>query len=95
MSDCFANSLKIAWVCDPKPEDIIIDIRHPEERNEKPLRSLKNQCLSIPFFELSSSIDSLDPKRSYLLYCEKGIMSRLQAITLQSHGFKVYCFTQH
>ena len=39
------------------------------------------------FFRLASKQDMLDKSKSYLLYCEQGVMSRLQAIHLQEQGF--------
>ena len=68
--------------------DIIIDIRHPHELAVKPLYLTKNEVLSIPFFKLQSSL-LLIKEKEYLLYCDKGIMSQLQAEELLAKGFKV------
>ncbi|MGX5202189.1 tRNA uracil 4-sulfurtransferase ThiI [Aliikangiella sp. IMCC44632] len=73
----------------PDSDDIIIDIRHPHELASKPLFLTKNEVLSIPFFKLSNESAKLNKEKTYLLYCDKGIMSQLQAETLSSQGFAV------
>ena len=75
----------------PNPEDIVIDIRHPHEAALSPLTLTANQIIAIPFFKLQSS-DSLSKDKQYLLYCDKGVMSQLQAEELKSKGYlvKVY-----
>jgi len=72
----------------PNTSDIIIDIRHPHELALKPLFLTKNEILTIPFFKLQSD-GSLDKQKQYLLYCDKGVMSQLQAEELSSKGFNV------
>lgn len=72
----------------PRVGDVIIDIRHPSEVKNKPLISTENQILQIPFFKLASESSGLDINQHYLIYCDKGIMSRLQALKLKDQGFK-------
>jgi len=72
----------------PKKDDVIIDIRHPQELATKPLSLTKNEVLAIPFFKLQSS-ENISKNKTYLLYCDKGIMSQLQAEELMDKGFKV------
>jgi len=72
----------------PKPHDIIIDIRHPAEVAEMPLNCHpNNEVKCIPFFSLTEKSLNLDPQASYLIYCEKGVMSRLHAAILRDGGF--------
>lgn len=79
---------KVLDASDEVPADaIIIDIRREEEQEEAPLEVPGHQVLHIPFFRLASKQDMLDKSKSYLLYCEQGVMSRLQAIHLQEQGF--------
>lgn len=68
-------------------QQIIIDIRAPEETEQRPFTSEKAPVLTIPFYRLASEFPKLDQTRSYLLYCEKGVMSQLQALYLQELGF--------
>ena len=83
-------------VTNPKPDDIIIDVRHPDDAERRPLSIRGNQIIPLPFFNLRKSTDQLDKQQSYLLYCDKGIMSRLHADTLSKQGFiKVGVFTPH
>ncbi|UDW84343.1 tRNA 4-thiouridine(8) synthase ThiI [Pasteurella canis] len=66
-------------------QDIILDIRSPEEVDENPLQ-LANVLL-LPFYKLSSQFAQLDQTKNYVLYCERGVMSKLQALYLQEQGF--------
>ena len=68
--------------------DVIIDIRHPSERDAMPLRPMANNILKIPFYSLESHLDTLDTEQTYLLYCAQNVMSRLQAHNMRRHGFK-------
>ena len=55
---------------------------------------LKNEPLEIagidvqtlPFYALNARFKELDNSRQYLLYCDKGVMSRLHAHHLLSEG---------
>lgn len=81
-------------VTTPKPGDIIIDVRHPDDAEQKPLGITGNQVIPLPFFNLGKSVDQLDRQQTYLLYCDKGIMSRLHADALSKQGFtKIGVFT--
>ncbi|MBD20964.1 MAG: tRNA 4-thiouridine(8) synthase ThiI, partial [Rhodospirillaceae bacterium] len=66
----------------------VIDIRHPNEKEIKPLSlNSKVKILNIPFYNLSSQFKNLNSDQDYLLYCEKGMMSRLHAAHLMELGF--------
>lgn len=69
----------------------VIDIRHPSELELKPLElewTLETvELLKIPFYELRSTFESLDRDQRFLLYCDKGMMSRLHAAHLRDEGF--------
>ncbi|ART79857.1 tRNA uracil 4-sulfurtransferase ThiI [Oceanisphaera avium] len=73
--------------------EIILDIRPPEEEEVAPLKVAGCEVRVMPFFKLSSQFSELDASKTYLLYCDRGVMSRLQAIHLKEQGFenvKVY-----
>ncbi|EHD22746.1 MULTISPECIES: tRNA uracil 4-sulfurtransferase ThiI [Brenneria] len=75
------------------PTDILLDIRAPDEQEEKPLTLAQAEIKSLPFYKLSTQFGDLDQNKTYLLYCERGVMSRLQALYLREQGFsnvKVY-----
>lgn len=65
---------------------VVIDIRHPDEQALRPLQLEGVETRLIPFFQLASRFAVLDPSRTYLLYCEKGMMSRLHASHLKDAG---------
>ncbi|MGY4677512.1 tRNA uracil 4-sulfurtransferase ThiI [Pasteurella sp. P03HT] len=66
-------------------QDVILDIRSPEETDENPLEMDNVQLM--PFYKLSSQFATLDQSKNYLLYCERGVMSKLQALYLKEQGF--------
>lgn len=73
--------------------DVLLDIRSPEDQEEKPLPLTLYPVCILPFYKLRSQFSNLDQSKTYLLYCDNGIMSRLQAIDLLEQGFtnvKVY-----
>lgn len=77
----------VELVSTPSIDDVIIDIRHPDEAERKPLHLTNNEIMHIPFFELMSKTLELDLSKRYLLYCEKGTMSQLHASHLKGEGF--------
>lgn len=77
--------------------DIVLDIRTKNEQEAAPLfiRDIDNNInvKKIPFYKLINKFSSLDQDKTYLLYCNHGIMSKLQAIHLYKQGFlnvKIY-----
>ncbi|MDP2574073.1 tRNA uracil 4-sulfurtransferase ThiI [Vibrio penaeicida] len=72
---------------------VVLDIRSAEEEDENPLEIEGVEVVHIPFFKLSTKFGDLDHTKSYLLYCDRGVMSRLQALYLKEQGYqnvKVY-----
>lgn len=65
---------------------IIIDVRHPTEQERKPLKLPNIDIKNIPFYELHKQFSELDKGKTYLLYCEKGVMSKLHAAYLVEQG---------
>lgn len=65
---------------------IVIDIRHPDEEEAKPL-VIANSLLKIPFYLLNKKFPELDQQQQYFLYCQKGVMSQLHAANLKDAGF--------
>lgn len=83
----------VELVSTPAVDDVIIDVRHPDEEQRSPLALTNNQVINIPFYELNQQVDDLDRGRCYLLYCDKGTMSRMHAGHLKAEGhdnIKVY-----
>ncbi|CRL62433.1 tRNA uracil 4-sulfurtransferase ThiI [Proteus vulgaris] len=73
--------------------DVILDIRSPEEQETSPLKMDGIDVKELPFYKLSTQFGDLDKAKTYLLYCDRGMMSRLQALYLREQGFeniKVY-----
>lgn len=72
---------------------VVLDIRSPDEEDESPLEIAGVEVKHLPFYKLATQFGDLDQSKTYLLYCSRGVMSRLQALYLQEQGFnnvKVY-----
>ena len=67
--------------------EVILDIRSPEETDDNPFESDTHEVIQMPFYKLSSQFASLDQSKNYVLYCERGVMSKLQALYLKENGF--------
>ncbi|WMS88386.1 tRNA uracil 4-sulfurtransferase ThiI [Pleionea litopenaei] len=78
---------QVACVEIPALSDVVIDIRHPEEQEQNPLHLTNNQIIKIPFYSLSKRFPDLDQSNNYLLFCDKGVMSKVQAHHLNLGGF--------
>ena len=73
--------------------EVIIDVRSPEEEERDPLVVEGVEVKAIPFFRLATQFTELAKDKTYLLYCDRGVMSKLQALYLQEQGYenvKVY-----
>ncbi|MFQ3172363.1 MAG: thiamine biosynthesis protein ThiI [Oleispira sp.] len=87
------DSLEVALVNLPAPNDIIVDIRHPNEVEDAPLELNHNNIINMPFYEISTRNAEFKDKKTYLLYCQKGTMSKIHAHHLNQKGManiKVY-----
>ncbi len=72
---------------------IVLDIRSPDEEDESPLVIEGVEVQHLPFYKLATKFGDLPQDKTYLLYCDRGVMSRLQALYLTENGFanvKVY-----
>ncbi|VFT28921.1 tRNA s(4)U8 sulfurtransferase [Pseudomonas aeruginosa] len=56
----------------------------PRKTNPWPWEGVEVQAL--PFYAINSRFKELDANRQYLLYCDKGVMSRLHAHHLLNEG---------
>ncbi len=73
--------------------EVILDIRSPDEHEERPFSVEGHEVRHLPFYKLATQFGDLDQSQSYLLYCDRGVMSKLQALYLKEQGFnnvKVY-----
>jgi len=73
-------------------DEVVIDIREPEEWKEMPLHFSNGKhtpkVLHIPFYSLQEKFPKEDQNKTYLLYCERGVISRAQAEMLIKKGFR-------
>lgn len=67
---------------------VIIDLRHPDEARRQPLKSdASASVLPIPFYELATKFSTLPTDTHYYLYCDRGLMSKIQVAHLRSQGY--------
>lgn len=83
-----ANAIDVEIFQSPQPGATILDIRHPDEVEMRPLPIQGVTVAALPFFALQNKFQHLEQSSSYLLYCEKGVMSRLHAELLLEQGFQ-------
>ncbi|MDO5651530.1 MAG: tRNA uracil 4-sulfurtransferase ThiI [Moraxella sp.] len=68
--------------------DVVLDIRSPNEIDDEPLILADVEVMELPFYKLGSTFGELDQAKTYLLYCKRGVMSGLQAAYLKDKGFE-------
>ncbi|TNE77365.1 MAG: tRNA 4-thiouridine(8) synthase ThiI [Gammaproteobacteria bacterium] len=93
LMDTTVTPEEVELVQTPGVDDVVIDVRHPSEGEQSPLTLTNNDILQIPFYELNQKIGDLPANRQYLLYCDRGTMSRMHAVHLKAEGhnnIKVY-----
>ncbi len=66
----------------------LLDVRHPDEVERRPLNLPGVEVVKLPFYQLHSKSADLDKSRSYMLYCDKGVMSRMHAAQMMEEGFQ-------
>ncbi len=79
---------QVEQVGEPSPDEVVLDIRPPEELEARPLVVREAEVLQMPFYQLASRFADLDPTRTYLLYCDRGVMSQLHAQYLLDAGHR-------
>lgn len=67
--------------------DVVIDVRD-EETFERAENNWLVPVLNIPFYHLVDKFADLDQSKRYVLYCTKGLLSRIQAVNLIENGYK-------
>ncbi|ABM03968.1 [ThiS-adenylate] sulfurtransferase [Psychromonas ingrahamii 37] len=85
--------LEVESVSQFAENEIVLDIRSLDEAEESPLDIEGVTIEHLPFFKLSNQFETLPQDKIYLLYCARGVMSKLQALYLKESGFdnvKVY-----
>lgn len=84
--DELGQDIEIEEVSEALAGQVIVDIRHPDAQHDEPLELPGIEIQTLPFYALNSRFKELDETRQYLLYCDKGVMSRLHAHHLLSEG---------
>ncbi|EPF5869287.1 tRNA uracil 4-sulfurtransferase ThiI [Morganella morganii] len=84
---------EVEMVSELSATDVVLDIRSPDEQESHPLKIEGTEVRTLPFYKLSTQFGDLPAETTYLLYCDRGVMSRLQALYLAEQGYtnvKVY-----
>ncbi len=72
----------------PIDDDVIIDVREPYTVKKSPLEIKGREVIQIPFYDVNNKFKNLDQSKNYILYCDKGVMSKLYWLYLIEKGFK-------
>lgn len=81
-----SEDIQVEMVDQALPGQVVVDIRHPDEAEDNPLALDGIETLELPFYAVNNKFKELDANRQYLLYCDKGVMSRLHAHHLLHEG---------
>lgn len=84
---------EVAQQAVPSPDQVVIDIRRDDEREKSPLILHGNQTLNIPSYKINQAFTELNAEKQYLLYCDRGVMSKVHTAHLVAEGYanvKVY-----
>ena len=84
--DELGQDLQVEEVSQVLPGQVVIDIRHPDQVEDEPLQLSGIEVQALPFYAVNNRFKELDDNRQYLLYCDRGVMSRLHAHHLLSEG---------
>ena len=85
---CNIEDIPIDVINELPRDAVVIDVRHPTETEKSPFLLSENQVIEIPYFKLGKKFPELDRKTRYLLWCDKGVMSRLHAELLISDNHR-------
>lgn len=87
LDQVMAGGAEVEVVSSALAGQVVLDIRHPDEQELRPLQLPGVEVQQIPFYRLNSAFTTLDASRAFLLYCEKGVMSQLHAQYLLDAGY--------
>lgn len=85
-----ASMAKVQLQLDAKATQLpvtVLDIRKDDEIEQAPLQPCEYPIEHLPFFKLETAFKGLPKDRQYLLYCDQGVMSRMQALHLRELGY--------
>ncbi|MCC5879734.1 MAG: tRNA 4-thiouridine(8) synthase ThiI [Idiomarina sp.] len=80
-------TVNLSAATDEYASKVILDIRNEEEIELAPLTEQPYSVQSLPFFKLEKAFVGLPSDTLYLLYCDQGVMSRMQVLHLRELGF--------
>lgn len=86
MDDSLSSQIAVETFAIPQPGSVILDIRHPDEVEAQPLSVPGAEVDVMPFFKVQNGFNDLDASKTYLLYCDRGVMSQLHAELLIEGG---------
>jgi tRNA uracil 4-sulfurtransferase len=66
----------------------VLDVRAPDETERYPLQLASHKVVELPFYKIANGFAGLDQTQTYYLYCDRGVMSKLQALLLKEQGYQ-------
>ncbi|NTS77662.1 tRNA 4-thiouridine(8) synthase ThiI [Catenovulum sp. SM1970] len=87
-----AEVSEVGTVNEIQANSVVIDVRSPDEEDADPLEIDGVDVEHIPFYKLAGQFTDFAKKypenTEFLLYCKRGVMSKLQALLLHEEGYK-------
>lgn len=77
----------VALFADLPADAVVIDVRSLEDHANQPLQLPSHRVIHMPFFRVARDFPALDQACHYLFYCDRALMSRLQAELLLEAGY--------
>jgi len=83
-----SENIEIETVFIPAENEIIIDIRLPENIAKFPISIENTEIIKLTFTQINERFENLDKSKKYLLYCDNWVLSQIHASYLQKKWFK-------
>ena len=83
----------LSWVTNAQAEEMVkggalwVDVRLESEHKNSGISG----SINLPLFMLRMKVESLDPNKKYILYCDTGRRSSAGAFLLSERGIQAYC----
>jgi thiamine biosynthesis protein ThiI len=86
LEENFERKSEIETVYEIWENEVLIDIREESPHSVSPKG--REAVLEIPFFKINSEFPKLDQTKTYLLYCDKWVLSELHWLYLKENWFE-------
>lgn len=86
--DSVSEISEVEVVHEVSENQVVIDIREEDKIKKDPLDYIKWEVIEIPFYDINKEFKNLDSSKTYLLFCDKWVLSNLHALYLKDKGYE-------